>query len=143
MLYWLTALSDGGDVFNLFRYITFRAGGAFLTALIFGFTFGVPLINVLRRRQGRGQPIRTDSPESHFVKAGTPTMGGLLIVGATVTEGIFNVPGVGNTLYQAIIRGERPTVVSFVTVMVLFYLVVNILVDLLYAVLDPRIRYAK
>lgn len=68
---------------------------------------------------------------------------GLLIVGATVTEGIFNVPGVGNTLYQAIIRGERPTVVSFVTVMVLIYLVVNILVDLLYAVLDPRIRYVK
>ncbi|MFD1714277.1 ABC transporter permease [Amnibacterium flavum] len=68
---------------------------------------------------------------------------GLLIVGATVTEGIFNVPGVGNTLYQAIIRGERPTVVSFVTVMVLFYLVVNILIDLLYAVLDPRIRYVK
>jgi len=68
---------------------------------------------------------------------------GLLIVGATVTEGIFNVPGVGNTLYQAIIRGERPTVVSFVTVMVLLYLVVNILIDLLYAVLDPRIRYVK
>ncbi|NQX11314.1 ABC transporter permease [Microbacteriaceae bacterium VKM Ac-2855] len=68
---------------------------------------------------------------------------GLLIVGATVTEGIFNVPGVGNTLYQAIIRGERPTVVSFVTVMVLLYLIVNILIDLLYAVLDPRIRYAK
>jgi oligopeptide transport system permease protein len=68
---------------------------------------------------------------------------GILIVGATVTEGIFNVPGVGNTLYQAIIRGERPTVVSFVTVMVLLYLVVNILVDLLYAVLDPRIRYVK
>ncbi len=68
---------------------------------------------------------------------------GLLIVGATVTEGIFNVPGVGNTLYQAVIRGERPTVVSFVTVMVLLYLVVNILIDLLYAVLDPRIRYVK
>jgi oligopeptide transport system permease protein len=68
---------------------------------------------------------------------------GILIVGATVTEGIFNVPGVGNTLFQAIIRGERPTVVSFVTVMVLLYLVVNILVDLLYAVLDPRIRYVK
>ena len=68
---------------------------------------------------------------------------GILIVGATVTEGIFNVPGVGNTLYQAIIRGERPTVVSFVTVMVLIYLIVNILIDLLYAVLDPRIRYAK
>lgn len=68
---------------------------------------------------------------------------GLLLVGATVTEGIFNVPGVGRTLYQAIIRGEGPTVVSFVTVMVLIYLVVNLLTDLLYAVLDPRIRYGK
>ena len=68
---------------------------------------------------------------------------GILLVGATVTEGIFNVPGVGRTLYQAIIRGEGPTVVSFVTVMVLLYLVVNLLTDLLYAVLDPRIRYGK
>lgn len=82
MFYWLTALSDGGDVFNLFRYITFRAGGAFLTALVFGFIFGRPLINVLRRKQGKGQPIRSDGPEGHFAKAGTPTMGGLLIVGA-------------------------------------------------------------
>ena len=82
MLYWLTALSDGGDFFNLFRYITFRAGGAFMTALIFGFLFGPPLINVLRRKQGKGQPIRGDGPEGHFVKQGTPTMGGLLIVGA-------------------------------------------------------------
>lgn len=82
MLYWLTALSDGGDFFNLFRYITFRAGGAFMTALVFGFIFGQPLINVLRRRQGKGQPIRDDGPEAHFAKAGTPTMGGLLIVGA-------------------------------------------------------------
>lgn len=86
MLYWLTALSDGGDFFNLFRYITFRAGGAFLTALIFGFLFGRPLINVLRRRQGKGQPIRDDGPEGHFSKAGTPTMGGLLIVGALTTS---------------------------------------------------------
>ncbi len=86
MLYWLTDLSDGGDFFNLFRYITFRAGGAFLTALIFGFIFGIPLINVLRKRQGKGQPIRTDGPEGHFVKAGTPTMGGLLIVGALLTS---------------------------------------------------------
>ena len=66
---------------------------------------------------------------------------GVLLVGATVTEGIFNVPGVGNTLYQAIIRGENATVVSFVTVMVLVYLGVNLIVDLLYAALDPRIRY--
>ena len=86
MLYWLTALSDGGDFFNLFRYITFRAGGAFLTALVFGFIFGQPLIDVLRKRQGKGQPIRDDGPEGHFIKAGTPTMGGLLIVGALVTS---------------------------------------------------------
>ncbi|NEK21117.1 phospho-N-acetylmuramoyl-pentapeptide-transferase [Sulfitobacter sp. JBTF-M27] len=86
MLYWLTLLSDGGDFFNLFRYITFRAGGAFLTALVFGFLFGKPLIAVLRRRQGKGQPIRDDGPEGHFVKAGTPTMGGLLIVGALLTS---------------------------------------------------------
>lgn len=85
MLYWLTALSDGGDFFNLFRYITFRAGGAFLTALIFCFLFGRPLIAVLRRTQGKGQPIRGDGPEAHLSKAGTPTMGGLLIVGALVT----------------------------------------------------------
>ncbi|MCW4386493.1 ABC transporter permease [Salinibacterium sp. SYSU T00001] len=68
---------------------------------------------------------------------------GVLLVGATVTEGIFNVPGVGRTLFQAILRGEGPTVVSFVTVMVLIYLVVNLVIDLLYAVLDPRIRYVK
>ncbi|MBB3712938.1 phospho-N-acetylmuramoyl-pentapeptide-transferase [Limimaricola variabilis] len=86
MLYLLTLLSDGGDFFNLFRYITFRAGGAFLTSLLFGFLFGPPLINVLRRTQGKGQPIRTDGPEGHFVKAGTPTMGGLLIVGALLTS---------------------------------------------------------
>jgi oligopeptide transport system permease protein len=67
---------------------------------------------------------------------------GTLLVGATVTEGIFNVPGVGRTLFQAILRGEGPTIVSFVTVMVLLYLVVNLVIDLLYAVLDPRIRYA-
>lgn len=86
MLYWLTALSDGGDFFNLFRYITFRAGGAFMTALIFGFMFGKPLINVLRRSQGKGQPIRDDGPEGHVAKAGTPTMGGLLILSALLTS---------------------------------------------------------
>jgi phospho-N-acetylmuramoyl-pentapeptide-transferase len=86
MLYWLTLLSDGGDFFNLFRYITFRAGGAFMTALIFGFLFGQPLIAVLRRRQGKGQPIRDDGPVGHLAKAGTPTMGGLLIVGALTTS---------------------------------------------------------
>ncbi|MEM5476835.1 phospho-N-acetylmuramoyl-pentapeptide-transferase [Pacificibacter sp. AS14] len=86
MLYWLAELSDGGDFFNLFRYITMRAGGAFFTALIVGFIFGRPLIDMLRRRQGKGQPIRDDGPESHFVKAGTPTMGGLLILTALLTS---------------------------------------------------------
>ena len=82
MLYLLTEFSAGGDFFNLLRYITFQAGGAFLTALIFGFMFGQPLINILRRKQGKGQPIRDDGPASHFAKAGTPTMGGLLILSA-------------------------------------------------------------
>ncbi|MDA3147549.1 ABC transporter permease [Leucobacter sp. UCMA 4100] len=72
----------------------------------------------------------------------TATDFGTLMVGATVTEGIFNVPGVGNVLFQAILKGENSTVVSFVTVMVLIYLGVNLVVDLLYALLDPRIRYA-
>lgn len=83
MLYWLSELSDGGDLFNLFRYITFRAGAAFFTALIFGFIFGRPLINALRRRYAMGQPIREDGPAHHIAtKAGTPTMGGLLILAA-------------------------------------------------------------
>jgi len=86
MLFWLTGLSDGGDFFNLFRYITFRAGGAFATALIFGFLFGQPLINMLRRMQGKGQPIRDDGPATHFVKAGTPTMGGLLILSSLIVS---------------------------------------------------------
>jgi phospho-N-acetylmuramoyl-pentapeptide-transferase len=85
MLYWLADLSDGGGVFNLFRYITFRAGAAFFTALIFGFLFGRPLINLLRRRQKNGQPIRADGPAGHLeTKAGTPTMGGVLILGGLI-----------------------------------------------------------
>jgi phospho-N-acetylmuramoyl-pentapeptide-transferase len=89
MFYWLTLLSDGGDFFNLFRYITFRAGGAFLTSLIFGFVFGKPLINLLKRRQSQGQPIRKDGPEGHFAKAGTPTMGGALILGALLVSSLL------------------------------------------------------
>ncbi|WP_369055934.1 ABC transporter permease [Kineococcus terrestris] len=66
---------------------------------------------------------------------------GALMGGAIVTEGIFNVPGVGNLVYQSVIRGEGPTVVSVVTILVMVYLLANLVVDLLYAVLDPRIRY--
>ncbi|GAA3546167.1 ABC transporter permease [Aeromicrobium flavum] len=67
---------------------------------------------------------------------------GTLMAGAIVTEGIFNVPGVGNLAWRAIQQGETPTIVSVVTVMVLIYVVMSLLVDLLYAWLDPRIRYA-
>ena len=81
MMYWLAELSQDFGAFNLFRYITVRAGAAFFTALVFGFVFGKPLIDFLRRRQGKGQPIREDGPESHLLtKKGTPTMGGLLIL---------------------------------------------------------------
>ncbi|MET4157638.1 ABC transporter permease [Agromyces sp. PvR057] len=66
---------------------------------------------------------------------------GSLMVGAIVTEGIFNINGVGGTVYRAITLGEGPTVVSFVAVMVIIIMLANLLVDLLYAVLDPRIRY--
>ena len=67
-------------------------------------------------------------------------LGGLM-GGAIVTEGIFNVPGIGNKLYQAVLRGEGPTVVAIVSVLVLVFVAANLLVDLLYAWLDPRIRY--
>lgn len=67
---------------------------------------------------------------------------GALMGGAIVTEGIFAINGVGGTIYQAIIKGEPTTVVSFTTVLVIVYIIANLLVDLIYAVLDPRIRYA-
>ena len=67
---------------------------------------------------------------------------GSLMGGAIVTEGIFNVPGVGHLLYQAIQKGETPTVVAVVGVLVIVFVVANLIVDLLYALLDPRIRYA-
>ncbi|GGY41650.1 phospho-N-acetylmuramoyl-pentapeptide-transferase [Parvularcula lutaonensis] len=86
MLYHLLVpLADEYQIFNLFRYITFRVGGAIMTALLIAFIFGPGLINWMRVKQGKGQPIRKDGPQSHIVeKAGTPTMGGLLILVALV-----------------------------------------------------------
>ncbi|MBT4770248.1 MAG: phospho-N-acetylmuramoyl-pentapeptide-transferase, partial [Rhodospirillaceae bacterium] len=70
---------------NLFRYITFRTGGAVITALLISFLFGPPLIRWLKSRQRYGQPIRDDGPEDHLLrKQGTPTMGGVLIIIALV-----------------------------------------------------------
>tara|TARA_E500000075_G_scaffold32341_1_gene28715 strand:+ start:6384 stop:7469 length:1086 start_codon:yes stop_codon:yes gene_type:complete len=90
MLYFLSLLSDGGDVFNIFRYITFRAGGAFFTSLIIFFTFGKFSINFLKKLQKEGQPIREDGPKEHIIKkAGTPTMGGVIILLAVTVSTIL------------------------------------------------------
>lgn len=90
MLYFLSQYGDGGDFYNLFRYITFRAGGAFFTALILSFVVGPRLIRWLKSIQIKGQPIREDGPESHIVaKSGTPTMGGVLILGTLIVSTIF------------------------------------------------------
>jgi len=82
MLYnFLAPFADDFGLFNLFRYITFRTGGAMITALIVSFIIGPALIRWLRYHQKGGQPIRNDGPESHIVsKAGTPTMGGFMIL---------------------------------------------------------------
>ncbi|HEY7384412.1 MAG TPA: phospho-N-acetylmuramoyl-pentapeptide-transferase [Beijerinckiaceae bacterium] len=87
MLTFLAAFSDYFGPLNVFRYITFRAGGAVATALLFVFWFGPAIISLLRVKQGKGQPIREDGPQSHLLtKRGTPTMGGLMILaGLTVS----------------------------------------------------------
>ena len=80
MLYLIAQELDFPGILNLIRYISFRAGGASATALLIGLLLGPWLISWLRERQGKGQPIRADGPQSHFAKRGTPTMGGLLIL---------------------------------------------------------------
>ena len=72
---------ERSQFFNLFNYITFRTGGAMFTALIIAFVIGAPMIHWLRKKQGKGQPIRGDGPEGHLLsKKGTPTMGGFIIL---------------------------------------------------------------
>jgi len=79
--HFLVPFSDAVPLFNVFRYLTFRTGGAVMTALLICFIIGPASIRWLKVRQGKGQPIRTDGPQRHIVeKAGTPTMGGLLIL---------------------------------------------------------------
>ena len=80
MLNLLAPFADQFVLFNLFRYITVRSGGAFLTALLISFIMGPHVIAWLKSKQGEGQPIRTDGPEGHLKKKGTPTMGGFLIL---------------------------------------------------------------
>lgn len=76
----LYPLADDFVLFNLFRYLTFRTGGAVMTALLICFVIGPGMIRWLKSKQAGGQPIRADGPETHFQKAGTPTMGGLMIL---------------------------------------------------------------
>jgi len=86
MLYALVNFSDQIGPLNVFRYITFRTGGAIMTALLFVFLFGPAIIDLLRLKLGKGQPIREDGPATLFSKKGTPTMGGLMILsGVTVS----------------------------------------------------------
>jgi len=80
LLYPLAGQHEFAAIFNLFRYITFRGGCALMTALIICFVIGPRLIRWLRSQQGEGQPIRSDGPETHFKKKGTPTMGGLMML---------------------------------------------------------------
>ncbi len=80
MLIWLADLGHYFSPLHVFIYITFRTGGAVATALLFVFFFGPSIIAALRLKQGKGQPIRSDGPQSHLAKKGTPTMGGLMIL---------------------------------------------------------------
>jgi phospho-N-acetylmuramoyl-pentapeptide-transferase len=90
MLYWLIEFADKVSFLNVFRYITFRTGGATMTALVFVFVAGSPIIDLLRLKQGRGQPIRDDGPQSHRIKKlGTPTMGGLMILSGIVVATVL------------------------------------------------------
>ncbi|MDA0785683.1 MAG: phospho-N-acetylmuramoyl-pentapeptide-transferase [Proteobacteria bacterium] len=82
----LAPLADQFILFNLFNSLTFRAGGAVVTALVVAFLFGPKIIGWLRQQQPEGQPIREDGPQSHFKKAGTPTMGGFLILLAIIVS---------------------------------------------------------
>ncbi|QFR33378.1 phospho-N-acetylmuramoyl-pentapeptide-transferase [Ancylobacter sp. TS-1] len=107
MLQWLAELQGSVPAVNVFRYITFRTGGAIITALLFVFMFGPAIIALLRLKQGKGQPIRTDGPQSHLLtKKGTPTMGGLMIFSglmvATLLWGNLSNPYVWVVLFVTI-----------------------------------------
>jgi len=86
MLYWIAEHLGFTGLLNLIRYLSFRTGGAVATALFLGLVIGPKFIGWLRVRQGKGQPIRSDGPQSHLAKRGTPTMGGLMILTAMGTS---------------------------------------------------------
>jgi phospho-N-acetylmuramoyl-pentapeptide-transferase len=82
MLYWIAQNLDFPGFLNLVRYLSFRTGGAVTTSLVIGLLIGPKFIGWLRVRQGKGQPIRDDGPQTHLAKVGTPTMGGLMMLTA-------------------------------------------------------------
>ncbi|HUO87674.1 MAG TPA: phospho-N-acetylmuramoyl-pentapeptide-transferase [Rhizomicrobium sp.] len=109
MLYYLSLLThtDQLEFFRLFKYLTFRSGGAVITAILLAFIVNGSLIQWLKVKQGKGQPIRADGPQRHIVeKAGTPTMGGLLIL----------LPWVVSTILWANLSNQYVWIVLFVTV---------------------------
>jgi len=89
MLYELIHYSDQIKALNVFKYQTFRTGGAIFTALLFVMLFGPGIIDLLRIKQGKGQPIREDGPKTHLSKRGTPTMGGLMILAGITVGTLF------------------------------------------------------
>jgi phospho-N-acetylmuramoyl-pentapeptide-transferase len=89
MLYELIQFSDQIGALNVFRYQTFRTGGAIFTSLLFVMLFGPGIIDLLRIKQGKGQPIREDGPKTHLAKRGTPTMGGLMILAGIAVGTLF------------------------------------------------------
>lgn len=95
MLYFLSLLSHDVSFFNIFRYISFRTGGALFTSFLLCLIFGPRFIAWLKSKQGEGQPIRETGPQTHLQKKGTPTMGGLMIllsvfVSALLWANVFN-----------------------------------------------------
>ncbi|MEO0635710.1 MAG: phospho-N-acetylmuramoyl-pentapeptide-transferase [Pseudomonadota bacterium] len=89
MLFYLQTFSEQFQLLNVFQYITFRVGGAMLTSMVVVFLFGPAIIEALKVRQGRGQPIRADGPQTHLKKAGTPTMGGLMILVGVIVASLL------------------------------------------------------
>jgi phospho-N-acetylmuramoyl-pentapeptide-transferase len=106
LFYLLSSLTDEFSIFNVFRYLTTRTGMAVMTALLFIFVLGPRIISLLKVKQGKGQPIRTDGPQRHLVeKQGTPTMGGLMILSGVLVS----------TLLWADLRNLYVWAVLFVT----------------------------
>ena len=120
----MLALGDQIPGTDVFKFITFRTVGAIMTALIFVFLFGPRLISTLRLKQGKGQPIREDGPQSHIIeKQGTPTMGGLMILSGIIVSTLLWADLENRLIWVAVDLGllnlEQPTIMTWVLLFVL------------------------